>query len=128
MNITEAAARAGLNAKAIRHYEEKGIIPKAHRSAAGYRSYNEEDVHLLRFVHRSRSLGFSLKEIKQLVSLWKNKRRRSEDVRKIAGTHIDALNQKILELQSLRDVLVDLTQKCSGNDRPECPILEELSS
>lgn len=128
MNISEAASQAGLNAKAIRHYEDQGILPKAKRSESGYRVYDAEDVHLLRFVHRSRTLGFSLAEIKQLVSLWKNKRRRSEDVKTIAETHIKVLDQKIQELLSLKSALEELSELCQGGDRPDCPILDELSN
>lgn len=128
MNIKEASELSGLHAKVIRHYEEIGIIPKAQRSESGYRSYDEADVHILRFVHRSRSLGFTLVEIKKLVSLWRNKKRRSEDVKRIAAQHIAELEAKILELQSLKQALVDLSIQCQGDERPDCPILEDLAN
>ena len=128
MNIGEAAKISGVNAKLIRHYESIGIIPKASRSDAGYRTYTEADVHVLTFVKRSRHLGFSMKEIKKLVSLWRNKSRASAEVKILAIKHIDEMEQKILELQSMVKTLKHLAKTCHGDHRPDCPILNNLAS
>lgn len=128
MNIGEAAKISGVNAKLIRHYESIGIIPKASRSDAGYRTYTETDVHILSFVKRSRNLGFSMKEIKKLVSLWRNKSRASSEVKNLANKHIEEMEQKILELQSMVKTLKHLSKTCHGDGRPDCPILNDLAS
>lgn len=127
MNIGEAAKVSGVNAKLIRHYESIGIVPKPSRTESGYRVYSEADVHILTFVRRARGLGFSMKEIKKLVSLWRNKSRASSDVKAMAQTQIDALEQKIKELQGMRDTLRHLARHCHGDSRPECPILENFA-
>jgi MerR family transcriptional regulator, copper efflux regulator len=128
MNIGEAAKISGVNAKLIRHYESIGIIPKASRSDSGYRTYSDADVHILSFVKRSRNLGFSMKEIKKLVSLWRNKGRASSEVKNLATRHIDEMEKKILELQSLVRTLKHLAKTCHGDNRPDCPILNDLAS
>ncbi|WP_141733476.1 Cu(I)-responsive transcriptional regulator [Oligoflexus tunisiensis] len=128
MNIGEAAKAAGVNAKFIRHYEERGIIPKAARTESGYRVYSENDVHILVFVKHARGLGFSLPEIKKLVNLWRNKSRKSEDVKSITTKHIETLNTKIRELESIKAALEDLALHCHGDERPDCPILENFAS
>ena len=127
MNIGEAAKASGVSAKMIRHYEESGFIPKAHRSVSGYRLYRDEDVHVLRFVRRARDLGFSLTEIKALLGLWGNRRRASADVKKLASKHIAELDAKIAESQAMRRTLMDLVENCHGDQRPECPILDDLA-
>lgn len=127
MNIGQAAKESGVSAKLIRHYESIGIIPKASRTAAGYRVYSEDDVHTLSFVKRARGLGFSMKEIKRLVSLWRNKGRSSADVKALAQRHIQELDQKILELQAMAGSLRQLVSSCRGDQRPSCPILEGLA-
>lgn len=126
MNIGEAAKASGVNAKLIRHYEATGIIPKAGRSSSGYRIYTENEVNILTFVKRARSLGFSMKEIKKLVGLWRNKSRASSDVRALASAHIMGLEEKICELESMVKTLKHLAKNCNGDNRPECPILDEL--
>lgn len=126
-NIGEAAKRSGVNAKMIRHYESLGLLKEARRTDAGYRLYDEPDVHTLRFIRRARDLGFSIKEIQQLVSLWQNRRRASADVRRIAQAHIAALDTKIQELQGMRRTLQDLVHNCHGDGRPDCPILNDLA-
>lgn len=126
-NIGEAAKASGVNAKLIRHYESIGIIPKAARSESGYRVYADSDVHILGFVKRARRLGFSMKEIKKLVGLWRNKKRASSDVRTMALAHIRELEEKIKELESMVKTLKHLAHKCRGDNRPNCPILDELS-
>lgn len=126
MNIGEVAKASGINAKLIRHYESIGIIPKAGRSLAGYRVYKTTDVHILTFVKKARGLGFSMKEIKKLVSLWRNKNRASSEVKNLATAHIKQLEQKISELQSMVDTLKHLSRHCHGDNRPDCPILDSL--
>lgn len=128
MNIGEAAKASGVNAKMIRHYESIGIIPKASRSDSGYRQYSENDVHILAFVRRSRTMGFSMKEIKKLVSLWRDRRRASSEVKKMTMIHLNNIEKKIEDLQAIRSTLLNLANHCHGDDRPTCPILEDLSS
>lgn len=128
MNIGEASKKSGVSAKLIRHYESIGIIPKASRALSGYRTYSDREVNILKFVKRSRSLGFSMEEIKKLVSLWRNKKRTSQEVKKLATKHIDELEQKITELQSMVETLKHLAMNCHGDDRPDCPILDELAA
>lgn len=127
MNIGEASKKSGVSAKLIRHYESIGIIPKASRALSGYRTYSEKEVNILRFVKRSRGLGFSMEEIKKLVGLWRNKKRASLEVKKLATKHIENLELKIQELQTMVDSLKHLANNCHGDDRPDCPILEELA-
>ena len=126
-NIGQAAEASGVSAKMIRHYEENGFIAKAGRTVAGYRIYRDTDVHVLRFIRRARDLGFSLKEIKTLLGLWENRRRASADVKRLALRHVEALDHKIAEMQAMRRTLVNLSQHCHGDDRPDCPILEDLA-
>jgi MerR family transcriptional regulator, copper efflux regulator len=128
MNIGEAAKESGVNAKLIRHYESIGIIPKASRSEAGYRKYSEADVHILKFVKRARALGFSMMEIKKLVSLWRNKSRASVEVKNLALRHVDAMEGKIQELQEMVRTLRHLAKNCHGDSRPDCPILDDLAT
>lgn len=127
MNIGEAAKASGVNAKLIRHYESIGVIPKASRTEAGYRVYSASDVHILTFVRRARTMGFSMKEIKKLVSLWRNKSRASAEVKTLALEHVKELDAKIAELQAMSKTLKHLARACHGDARPDCPILDELS-
>lgn len=126
MNIGEVASMSDVNTKMIRRYEEQGIIPKAGRSSAGYRQYSEKDVFVLRFVKRARELGFAMKDIKQLVGLWRNKSRPSAQVKKIALKHKIELEKKLKEIQSMLSTINNLVEHCHGDDRPDCPILDEL--
>ena len=123
MNIGQAAKISGVNAKLIRHYESIGIIPKASRSDAGYRTYTETEVYILSFVKSARSLGFSMKEIKKLVSLWRNKSRASSDVKELASRHVQEMEEKIVNLQEMVKTLKHLAKTCHGDHRPDCPIL-----
>jgi Cu(I)-responsive transcriptional regulator len=127
-NIGRAAEASGVSAKMIRHYESVGLLPAAGRTVAGYRIYRDSDVHILRFIRRARDLGFSMKEIGALVGLWQNRRRASSDVKKLAARHTRQLDEKIRELQAMRDSLAHLAEHCHGDDRPDCPILEELAA
>lgn len=127
MNIGEAAKASAVNAKLIRHYESIGIIPKASRSDSGYRVYSETDVNILAFVKRARGLGFSMKEIKKLVGLWRNRSRGSSDVKALAIEHVKDMEQKVEELQSMIKTLRHLARNCHGDDRPDCPIIDGLA-
>jgi len=126
MNIGQAATAAGISAKRIRYYEQIGLIDEAARSEAGYRLYGERDLHTLRFVQRARQLGFSISEIVTLLALWRNQRRSSADVKRVALAHVGELRAKIAELQSMVDTLQDLADHCEGDVRPDCPILMQL--
>jgi len=127
MNIGQASSASGVSAKMIRHYEANGFIAKATRTAAGYRVYTEPDVHVLRFIRRARDLGFSLVEIKKLLGLWKDRRRASGDVKRLAMKHVEELDARIAEMESMRKTLVELAHHCHGDQRPDCPILEDLA-
>lgn len=127
MNIGQAAAKSGVNAKLIRHYESIGIVPKAARTESGYRVYSSADVHILRFVKRARSLGFSMKEIKALVGLWRNRSRASAKVKALAMDHVSELERKIAAMKQMASTLRHLADHCHGDDRPDCPILEDLA-
>jgi MerR family copper efflux transcriptional regulator len=128
MNIGQAAAASGVTAKMIRHYEELKLLRPATRTAAGYRVYDEKEVHTLRFIRRARDLGFSIKEIEALLALWQNRHRASADVRRLAGEHLAALERKIQELQAMRRTLEQLIHHCHGDERPDCPILDDLEA
>ena len=126
-NIGQTAKASGVSAKMIRHYESIGLINTAARTDAGYRLYNERDVQVLQFIHRSRELGFSLEQIKTLLALWQDKQRASKDVRAMARQHIAELDRKIADMQAMRRTLETLATRCHGDDRPDCPILDNLS-
>lgn len=126
--IAEASTETGITAKMIRHYEEIGLIAAPMRTDAGYRIYTERDLHTLIFVKKARDLGFSTKDIQKLVGLWKNQRRPSKDVKKLALDHIAEMEEKIRELKLMVKTLKTLSLNCHGDDRPDCPILIELSS
>jgi MerR family transcriptional regulator, copper efflux regulator len=127
MNIGQAAQQSGVSAKMIRHYESIGLVARARRTDAGYRIYDANDIHSLRFIRRARALGFSMKRIEQLLGLWRNRRRASAEVRRVAEHHIAELDLKIDELQAMRRTLHQLVQHCHGDRRPDCPILDDLS-
>jgi Cu(I)-responsive transcriptional regulator len=126
-NIGEAAEASGVSAKMIRYYERIGLIPAAHRTLANYRLYSRPDVHTLQFVRRARSLGFSVARIKALLALWRNRRRKSADVRRLALEHVRELDARITELQAMRRAIHHLAESCHGDERPVCPILEDLA-
>jgi Cu(I)-responsive transcriptional regulator len=128
MNIGAAAAATGVSAKMIRHYEAIGLLRPAARQRNAYRDYGEHEIHELRFVRRARKLGFPIEEITTLLALWRDKKRPSRDVRRIARTHLDDLEMRIVEMQAMATTLRKLVRSCRGNDRPECPILEDLAT
>jgi Cu(I)-responsive transcriptional regulator len=127
MNIGEAARASGLSAKMIRYYEGTGLIGKAARSKAGYRHYGERDIHTLRFIRRARDLGFTVEQIGGLLGLWRDQSRASADVKNLAADHITALRAKIAALQVMVGTLDTLVRHCDGDDRPDCPILQDLA-
>ncbi len=126
MNIGEASAATGISAKMIRYYEETGLMSPALRTASGYRSYAEADVQTLRFIRRARDLGFSVRQIADLLALWRDRSRASGDVKRIATDHIADLQRKMRALQEMVSTLEHLSQTCHGDDRPDCPILTLL--
>jgi MerR family copper efflux transcriptional regulator len=126
MNIGTAAERSGLPSKTIRYYEDIGLI-RPERAANGYRDYSMPDVHKLAFLHRARSLGFSIDECRQLLALYEDKTRASADVKSMAQRKIAEIDRKMDELQQLRRTLGHLVGSCQGDDRPDCPILDTLA-
>ena len=128
MNIGHVSKNSSVPAKTIRYYESIELIPPANRLVNGYRDYSEEDVQRLQFIHRSRKLGFSIKDVSNLLKLWSNKKRASVEVKKLALDHIDQLDLRINELQAIRGTLVHLKEKCYDDERPDCPILESLNA
>lgn len=126
-NIGEAARRSGVSARMVRHYEGLGLLPAVARTESGYRQYTEADIHTLRFVKRSRDLGFSMEEITELVGLWHNRRRTSASVKRIAQRHLGELEQRIADMQAMQRTLSHLVHCCHGDARPDCPILEDLA-
>jgi len=128
MNIGEAANATGVSAKMIRYYESIGLIQETTRSDSGYRKYGPKDLHTLRFVKRARKLGFSLEQIRELLSLWQDGARASKDVKAIAMAHVEDLNKRIREMTEMRDTLGHLVKSCAGDQRADCPILVGLAT
>ena len=126
-NIGEASEASGISAKMIRHYEAIGLIPAASRTFAGYRLYADADLHRLRFIKRSRNLGFSMKQIEALLALWNDKSRASAQVKQMAQAHMQDLDQRIGEMEAMKRTLESLARHCQGNNRPDCPILDDLA-
>ncbi len=126
MNIGQAASETGVSAKMIRYYESIALLKPSARSDAGYRIYTPQDLHALHFIKRSRNLGFSLGQIRELLSLWQNDQRASADVKSIALAHVAELDQRIAELTDMRNTLNQLASSCHGDDQPDCPILQNL--
>ena len=114
-------------AKTIRFYEEAGLIERAPRTASGYREFSDDYVRRLRFIHRARDLGFSIGEVGRLLSLWSDRERASADVKRLALEHVDRIEAKMTKLHSMRNAILHLAERCHGDDRPECPILEGLA-
>ncbi len=126
MNIGDASERTGLPAKTIRYYEDIQLVKPA-RHGNGYRDYSEADVHRLRFLQRARGLGFSVEECRQLLSLYGDQTRESADVKALAESKLVEVDRKIKELMGLRKTLQHLVHSCHGDERPDCPILDELA-
>lgn len=128
MNIGEISKATGISAKMIRYYEETGLIRPATRALSGYRVYSDNELQTLRFVRRARDLGFTVKQIDDLLTLWRDRTRASASVKEIAMRHVAALEKKMLELKEMSDTLLHLASHCHGDDRPDCPILKSLGS
>lgn len=127
VNIGTAARASDVSAKMIRHYESLGLLGEVARTDSGYRQYREADIHTLRFIKRARDLGFSIAEITELVSLWRDRSRASAKVKQIAQAHLDDLEQRITAMEAMRRTLQDLLRHCHGDHRPDCPILDDLA-
>lgn len=128
MTIGEAAARSGVPPKTIRFYEEIGLIAPAERLENRYRAYDDNDIETLRFINRARSLGFSLKDVGELLALYRDRKRSSREVKRLALSHVAELDRKIAELTAIRNTIADLAERCHGDHRPDCPILDELEA
>jgi MerR family copper efflux transcriptional regulator len=127
-SIGQAAAATGVSAKMIRHYESLALIRRPQRTVGDYRLYSSGDLHALRFIRRARDLGFGIKEINELLSLWRNQHRTSAAVKRLALQHVAELDRKIAELQGMRATLASLADHCHGDARPHCPILDDLGA
>ena len=127
-NIGEAATLSGVSAKMLRHYETLGLLPKVARTFSGYRQYGPNEVHTLRFIRRARDLGFGIPEIKLLLDLWQNRRRASASVKRIALEHVADLDRRIAEMRAMKRTLEALAHSCHGDERTECPILDDLAT
>lgn len=127
VNIGQAAQASGVSARMVRHYESLGLLGAVARTDSGYRQYSAADVHTLRFIKRGRELGFSMAEIAELVGLWHNQARASASVKQIAQAHVDELEKRIQAMQAMRRTLQNLLQHCHGDERPACPILDDLA-
>ncbi len=128
MNIGQASAATGVSAKMIRYYESIGLVPRPVRTGSGYRVYGDSDLHILRFIKRARTLGFSVEDIGNLLKLWRDRSRASAEVKAIASRHVEELEAKIAELQSMAATLRHLAAHCHGDHRPDCPILEDIAA
>ena len=127
MNIGQAARATGVTPKMIRHYESLGLLPAVDRTDAGYRVYDERALHTLRFIRRARDLGFGLDEIARLLALWDDRSRASAEVKALAARHVADLDARIAQMQAMRRTLQHLVHACHGDDRPDCPILDDLA-
>ena len=127
MNIGIVAKQSGVSRRMIRHYEKCGLLPAAVRKDSGYRDYDDRDVHRLRFIARARDLGFPISEIAELLSLWSDHHRASSDVRTLAKRRITELASKEAALKTMRRALEKLVTECAGDDRSDCPILDDLA-
>lgn len=127
VDIGSAARTSGVSVKMVRHYEAIGLLKKVARTDANYRMYSEKDIHVLRFIRRARVLGFPMEDVRGLLSLWQNRARPSASVKRIARGHLESLERRIAEMQSMAATLQHLVHNCHGDQRPECPILEDLA-
>ncbi len=127
MSIGAVAVKSGLPAKTIRYYEDIGLLTPPRREN-GYRTYREQELHKLKFLHRARSLGFTIEQCRQLLSLYEDESRASSDVKALARQHLKEVDAKILELQGMKSTLETLIKSCRGDHRPDCPIIDDLAS
>ena len=125
MNIGDVSARCGLPAKTIRYYEDIGLVTPA-RGDNGYRSFRDQDLHKLSFLGRARTLGFTIEDCRTLMALYEDETRASADVKKVARDHLRKIEEKIADLEAMRDTLTHLVDACAGDNRPDCPILKDL--
>ena len=128
MNIGEAAATAGVTPKMVRHYETLGLVPEPDRTDAGYRLYGEREIAMLRFIRQSRTLGFSMQQIAELMALWRNEGRQSAQVKQVAILQLQALEERQRELDQMRATLDQLVRECRGDEQAHCAILEQLAA
>ena len=126
MFIQQVAKKLNITTRTIRYYEDLGII-KSNRLENNYRVYDTENYDKLKFLVRARNLGFSLKECKELIKLFENDTRKSASVRDIAKKKLNDLKLQIKELDNLKVSLEWLVNKCPGNEKPDCPIIDELA-
>lgn len=127
MQIREAAAISGVPPKTIRYYEQMGLVAAPARTQSGYRDYDESDLVILGFVKRARDLGFSLKDVGALLDLWRDQNRSSAEVKRLTEHHVVEIENRISELTTMRETLKSLAKRCHGDDRPDCPILDEFA-
>lgn len=127
LGIGGAARASGVSARMARHWESLGLLGEVGRTEAGYRVYGEREVHTLRFIRRARDLGFSMPEIADLLDLWRDRRRASASVKRIARAHVEDLERRIRQMEAMHRSLLDLLDHCHGDARPECPILQDLA-
>lgn len=128
MNIGQAAKATGISTKMIRYYESIGLVAAPHRTESGYRVYLDDDLHALRFINRARDLGFSVEQMRDLLTLWHDRDRASADVKAIARAHIAVLAEKARALAAMSETLQHLAETCHGDDRPSCPIIEKIAA
>lgn len=128
MNIGQASRASGVTTKMIRYYDEIGLVRPASRTDSNYREYEPRQINELRFIKRARSLGFSMEEITLLLSLWRDRSRPSREVKAIADRHLADLDARIAEMQAMAETLRHLSHCCAGDDRPDCPILQDLTA
>jgi len=128
VRIGEAARLTGVSARRTRRYEAEGLLPAAGRTDAGYRLYGDADLQRLRFIDRARALGFPTKQVAALLDLWDDRTRASAEVKALAQAQAEELAAKIAEMEAMRRTLEALAARCHGDDRPDCPILDDLAS
>jgi len=127
MNIGQVSEESGVSQRMIRHYEKIGLIPAPPRRNGTFRDYSPDDVHRLKFIANARDLGFPIEEIRELLSLWADRNRSSSDVKALALARASLLHGKALQLEQMRSTLLDLAEQCSGDSRPECPIINGIA-
>lgn len=128
LNIQQAAQRTDLSSKMIRHYEQLGLLPPVPRTASGYRQFEAPHIEALHFIRRARLLGFSMAQIADLLAMSRNPDRSSRAVKQLAQQHRATVDQRLRELQALRDTLDGMIAACPGDESPDCAILDDLQS